>query len=196
MQKNEIEYVKTDNLKVYERNSRIHNQEQIIQIAKSIKEFGFTNPIIIDENNMILAGHARVEATKLIDRTYFPDVDEVPCIRLKELTEDKKRAYVIADNKIAENSEWNYDLYMSELKYLNDVDFDLTTIGIDADMSIEDAVYKPITDFSSAEVQNSDINKAQNNMAKDISNIQKDSSEAGVDVVCPNCQHQFKFTGY
>jgi len=196
MQKNEIEYVAIKDLKTYERNSRIHNQEQIIQIAKSIKTFGFTNPIIIDENNMILAGHARVEATKLIDKTYFPDIDEVPCIRLKELSEDKKRAYVIADNKIAENSEWNYDLYMSELKYLNDVNFDLTTIGIDADMSIADAEYKPIADFGSGTIPNTDMNKAQNNMARDISNIQKDSSEAGVDVVCPNCQHQFKFTGF
>lgn len=80
----------------YARNSRTHSETQIRQIAASIEEFGFTNPVLVDENGGIIAGHGRVLAAQLIG------LKEVPCIRLSHLTEAQKRAYVIADNKLAE----------------------------------------------------------------------------------------------
>ena len=89
----EIIYKKTSELIPYANNSRTHSDEQIKQICASINEYGFTNPILIDEKNMIIAGHGRVLASEKLK------LDEVPCIVLEGLTEAQKKAYIIADNK-------------------------------------------------------------------------------------------------
>lgn len=94
----EIVYKKINELKPYENNSRTHDESQIKQICESIKEYGWTNPVLIDEKGMIIAGHGRVEAGKKLD------IKEVPCIVLSGLTEAQKKAYVIADNKMALNA--------------------------------------------------------------------------------------------
>ena len=99
----EIQQINTENLKPYETNSRMHGEEQLGQIEKSIKEFGFTIPILIDEKNTILAGHGRWNVAKRMG------LDQVPCMVVSHLNDTQKRAYVIADNKIADNSEWNFD---------------------------------------------------------------------------------------
>ncbi|HII3771064.1 TPA: ParB/Srx family N-terminal domain-containing protein [Pasteurella multocida] len=96
----QIEHLNVNELKPYVNNSRTHSNEQIDQICASIKEFGFTNPILIDENNEIIAGHGRLIAA---DRLNLKDV---PTIRLTGLTEAQKKAYVIADNKIALNAKF------------------------------------------------------------------------------------------
>ena len=85
----------TDDLIPYARNSRTHSEDQVNQIASSIKEFGFTNPVIIDEENGIIAGHGRVLAAKKLK------IDKVPCIQVDGWTQAQKKAYVIADNKLA-----------------------------------------------------------------------------------------------
>jgi len=110
-----------------ERNARTHSKKQIRQIAQSIKTFGFTNPILIDKNNRIVAGHGRVEAAKLLD------IGEVPTIKLEELSDAQIRAYVIADNKLAENAGWDASILAIEFRYLSalDLDFDLTVTGFD-----------------------------------------------------------------
>ena len=107
----------------YAKNSRTHSPEQVAQIAGSIREFGFTNPVLIDEQNSIIAGHGRVMAARKLN---MPDV---PCIRLVGLTETQKRAYVIADNKLALNAGWDNELLALELKELEDAGFDMELTG-------------------------------------------------------------------
>lgn len=109
--KREIEYVQTDKLTPYARNSRTHSTEQVKQIAASIREFGFTNPVLIDAENGIIAGHGRVMAAEHLQ------LSEVPCIRIGYLTETEKRAYVIADNRLGEyRNGWDLDMLAIELE--------------------------------------------------------------------------------
>ena len=119
----DIVYKKINEIKQYENNSRTHDESQIKQICESIKEYGWTNPVLIDENNMIIAGHGRVEGGKKLN------IKEVPCIVLSGLTEAQKKAYVIADNKMALNAGWNEELLKTELENLKDLDFDLELTG-------------------------------------------------------------------
>jgi len=122
-----IEEVEVTDLTPYANNSRTHSDKQIKQIAASIQLFGFTIPILIDENNMILAGHGRILAAKEIG------LDKIPSIRANHLTDSQKRAYIIADNKLTENGGWNQDLLKEEFQFLNDIDleFDLDITGFE-----------------------------------------------------------------
>lgn len=118
-----IEYRALEELVPYARNSRTHSDEQVAQIAGSIKEFGFTNPVLIDEDGGIIAGHGRVlAATRL-------KMKAVPTITLGHLTEDQRRAYVIADNQLALNAGWDIDMLKIEIGALNDTGFDLSLTG-------------------------------------------------------------------
>ena len=107
----------------YERNSRTHSPEQIAQIKASIQEFGFTAPILVDGDDGILAGHGRLEAAKDLGMA------EVPVVVLDHLTAAQKRAYVIADNKLALNAGWDVSLLQQEVMALNLEDFDLSLLG-------------------------------------------------------------------
>ena len=118
-----IEYVATDDLIPYINNSRTHSESQIKQIAASIREFGFTNPILIDEGGSVIAGHGRLVAAELLD------LGEVPTITLEGLTEAQRKAYVIADNKLALNSGWDDELLKIEIETLKNLDFDLDILG-------------------------------------------------------------------
>lgn len=120
-----ITYRNIDNLIPYANNSRTHNDEQVLQIANSIKEFGFTNPILIDEQGGVIAGHGRVLAGKKLG------LKQVPTITLVGLTEAQKKAYVITDNKLALNADWDMDLLKIELNRLEEMDFDLSLTGFD-----------------------------------------------------------------
>ena len=120
-----IENIKVVDLIPYPNNSRTHTDKQINQIVKSIKEFGFTNPVLIDKNLGIIAGHARVEAAKKIGMT------EVPCLRLSKLTESQKKAYIVADNKLALNAGWDVEMLKIEFVELDANGFDLDLTGFD-----------------------------------------------------------------
>jgi ParB-like chromosome segregation protein Spo0J len=111
-----VEYRAIDTLIPYARNARVHSDDQITQIAASIKEFGFNNPILLDGEKGIIAGHGRYEAAKKLG------LKEVPCIELKHLKDSQRRAYILADNKIALNSSWDIDLLKVELEELSDLD--------------------------------------------------------------------------
>ena len=111
-----IKYRAPDELEPDERNARTHSKKQIRQIAGSIERFGFTNPVLIDAGSRIIAGHGRVEAAKLLG------MEKVPTIRFEDLTEAEIRAYVIADNKLAENAGWDRELLAIELHGLIDLD--------------------------------------------------------------------------
>lgn len=117
--------VKIEFLKNFSGNARTHSKKHIRQIAESIKTFGFTNPVLIDEKNTILAGHGRVEAAKLLG------LETVPCRLISTMTDAQKRAYVLADNKLALNAGWDEELLAKELGELQhlDLDFDLEITG-------------------------------------------------------------------
>tara|TARA_R110000803_G_scaffold27834_1_gene64801 strand:- start:2303 stop:2845 length:543 start_codon:yes stop_codon:yes gene_type:complete len=119
-----INYRKPAELIPYISNSRTHSEQQIQQVASSIKEFGFTNPILVDEESGIIAGHGRLQAAQLLG------LDKVPTIKLEGLTESQRKAYVIADNKLALNAGWDFELLKIEIQDIAD-DFDLSLLGFD-----------------------------------------------------------------
>ena len=123
------EYVikKVSDLVPYINNSRTHSEEQTTQIASSISEFGFTNPILVDETNNLIAGHGRLLAAKKLG------IEEVPAIILSGLTKAQKKAYVIADNQLALNAGWDLDMLKLEIEGLNELDFDINLLGFDDD---------------------------------------------------------------
>jgi len=120
-----LEHLPIDGLIPYARNSRTHSPEQVAQIAASIREFGFTNPILIDADGGIIAGHGRVLAARQLG------LATLPCLRLGHLSEAQKRAYIIADNKLALNAGWDETLLALELADLKAMDYDLGLTGFD-----------------------------------------------------------------
>lgn len=122
-----VEYKSTKSLKPYANNARVHSAKQISQIARSIENFGFTVPILIDEECTVIAGHGRLEAAKQMSMA------EVPTISMAGLNEVQKKAYILADNKLAEKAEWDADLLKIELENLQglELDFDLTLTGFE-----------------------------------------------------------------
>jgi len=158
-----IEQIPLKKLTPYARNSRVHSEIQISQLASSIKEFGFTNPVLIDDGNDIIAGHGRVlAATKL-------GLDTVPCIRLSHLTEHQRRAYVILDNQSSQTSSWNFDMLSVELDELNDAKYDISLIG-----------------FSTTEL--AEIIGSPNEI--DVNEDEKLISDKK-SCICPKCQFEF-----
>lgn len=122
-------------------NARLHSSRQIHQIASSIQEFGFNNPVLIDKKDEIIAGHGRVEAAKLLG------LEAVPCIRIEHMTEEQKRAYIIADNKLALNAGWDQEILAIEFQNLSNLDlsFDLEITGFETaeiDTLIENGKYQ------------------------------------------------------
>ena len=122
-----IELWPIEKLVPYERNARTHSPEQVRQLAASITEFGFTNPILVDEEHGVIAGHGRLAAAKDLA------LEQVPVVVLDHLTPKQKKAYIIADNKLALNAGWDTNLLHEEIAGLSLVDFDLTILGFDED---------------------------------------------------------------
>ncbi len=125
---NNIEHLDPGSLRPWTKNARTHSKKQLRQIAESIRTFGFTNPVLIDQTGTILAGHGRVEAAKSLGMA------TVPCIRIEHMTEAQKRAYVIADNKLALNAGWDEEMLAQELQGLlatENIGFDIDVIGFD-----------------------------------------------------------------
>lgn len=122
-----IELWPVDRLQPYERNARTHSPEQVAQIAASIVEFGFTNPILVDSNDGIIAGHGRLTAAQELG------LRTVPVVVLDHLSDRQRKAYILADNQLALNAGWDTDLLRGELQDLAEQDFDLTLIGFSDD---------------------------------------------------------------
>lgn len=127
MNKLQVVYKPVADLIPYANNSRTHSDEQVTQVAASIKEFGFTNPLLIDEQGGIIAGHGRLMAAKKLG------LEQVPTITLVGLTDAQRKAYVIADNKLALNSGWDEELLSLEIERLKELDFDIDLLGFDED---------------------------------------------------------------
>jgi len=131
-----IELIPVDKLTPYPGNARKHSRKQIREVANSIERFGFTNPVLIDDDAQIIAGHGRVEAAKLLG------MKSVPTLRLSHLSGADKRAYIIADNRLAEKAGWDRELLAIELQALVDIDFDIELTGFETsavDIILEDA---------------------------------------------------------
>lgn len=136
MENREIVYKNVADLIPYARNSRTHDKDQVSQIVASIKEFGFTNPVLIDDEGLIIAGHGRVQAAQKLK------LKTVPTICLDYLTEAQKKAYVIADNRLALNAGWDFDMLKIELQDLTEDSFDLSLLGFE-DKEINDILAEP-----------------------------------------------------
>lgn len=119
----QVEYLPYSEIKKYSRNARTHSDEQIDQLVNSMREFGWTQPVLIDENNVLIAGHGRFEAGNILE------IEIIPCIRLVGLTESQKKAYRIADNRLPQNAGWDYALLSAEVQDLLDSDFDCDLLG-------------------------------------------------------------------
>lgn len=121
-----MEKIELNKLVPYARNSRVHDPKQVRAIARSIKAFGFNNPVLVDEKNVVIAGHGRLAAAKQLG------LKEIPVVRLNHLSEKEKKAYIIADNRLAERASWDEKLLKLELQELSvDVDFDLALTGFE-----------------------------------------------------------------
>lgn len=182
----QVIYKEVSSLIPYANNSRTHSESQIQQIIASIKEFGFTNPVLIDEYGGIIAGHGRVIASQKLG------IDDIPTITLHGLSDAQRKAYVIADNKIADNASWNEQLLNQELESLIDMEFDfgdLLDLQINVDEAIEQIQYEPILNPTAIhkEVTDNDIKKANDSLEiKDSKAYNKDT------VICPHCLEEFE----
>ena len=151
-----IELWSIERLQPYEKNARVHSKEQVGQIAASIVEFGFLNPILVDSNDGIVAGHGRLSAAKELA------LDEVPVVVLDHLTESQKKAYILVDNKLAENATWNEALLQEEIVALNLQDFDISVLGWDEDEIRE------IMEFDADETDNDDDSEGTRGLGEPI----------------------------
>ena len=158
-----IEQIDIKKLIPYARNSRTHSDIQVSQIAASIKEFGFTNPVLISDTYDIIAGHGRVLAAKKLGW------DTVPCIRLDHLSDTQRKAYVIADNSIALNSGWNFDMLSVEIDELNDYKFDVSLLA-----------------FS-----NEQLSELIGSAEEPVNNELKADEKARETCICPKCHFEF-----
>lgn len=168
-----VEEIKLEALVPYARNSRTHSEEQVAQIAGSIREFGFTNPVLIDGDGGIIAGHGRVLAARKLG------IGKVPCIRLGHLTEAQRKAYVIADNKLALNAGWDEEMLGLELAALREINFDIDLTGFDAD-AIETLLNPQELDFAPG-------------TEDDQGRLDQLSPKM---VTCPNCKKTFDSRGH
>jgi ParB-like chromosome segregation protein Spo0J len=161
-----VEWRNVEALVPYARNARTHSDEQVAQIAASIKEFGWTNPVLVDGDNGIIAGHGRVMAARKLG------LSDVPCIELSHLTDAQRRAYILADNKLAENADWSNDLLQIELSALHDEGFDLGLTGFSGE-ELSTLMYDPQFEPGTADDQGQLDQKAFKM------------------VTCPHCEAEF-----
>ena len=146
----QIVYKNVDDLIPYARNAKIHDENNINLIAGSIKSFGFNNPVLLDGENGIIAGHGRVLASKKLG------IKQIPTIELQGLSDAEKRAYIIADNRLTEKSEWDKELLSLELQDLNELGVDLNTIGFsdeDLDSIIQEETPEVVEDEFSEQIE-------------------------------------------
>ncbi|UDN56672.1 ParB N-terminal domain-containing protein [Clostridioides sp. ES-S-0010-02] len=125
MNKREVVYLNLEDIKPYENNPR-NNEYAVEKVVNSIKEFGFNNPITIDKNNIIVTGHTRYEASKILG------LKQVPCMVLEDLTDEEIRAYRLADNKVGEFSDWEFDKLTKELAEIENID--MSNLGFNIHM--------------------------------------------------------------
>jgi len=183
-----VERRSIDSLVPYDRNPRMHPDSQIDQLANSITQWGWTVPILIDDASNVIAGHGRLEAAKRLG------MDEVPCVVASGWSEDQRKAYVIADNKLSESSDWDNGELYNQLKSLSESNFDLSLVGYD---NFEPIEFSPSLEpsFNAHDVNAASIDMASGNMQSQIEGIQSSKVEQGTEVICPHCMETFSIRG-
>ena len=169
----------------YENNSRLHSDHQIKTLGQMIKRFGFTQPILVDEDNVIIAGYGRYQAAKAIQ------YDPVPCRRVKGISDSEKRALVIADNKIQEQSTWDYDKLLSETQSLVSLDFGEDLNKLLNLTSSADPGYKPILEpvqGAGLGVTDESVQRQQEKLANQFSSQEAQNL---AEITCPYCDESF-----
>lgn len=158
----DYEYIKIniDKINPYEKNARTHSSKQIEQIMNSIRTYGFTNPLLIDEKNNLIAGHGRLEAVKQLNRVDFKNnpLMELPAIIIDGLSEADKKALIIADNQIALNAGWDYEILSQELNELADISYDLDLLAFD---NIDDLLDCKLDDIDESEKELKEVEISQ-----------------------------------
>lgn len=186
---NEYNMIDISKVMPYTNNSRTHSEEQVNQIAKSISEFGFTNPVLIDENGGLIAGHGRVMAAKKLG------VSKIPSITITGLTEAQKKAYVITDNKLAELSKWDLDVLKVEIESIASIDpaFNIDLLSFDdkemfkifdetGGIVVDDKLTPKDLDFVTIKFMPRDRNEVLNSINAALSEV------AGVEIWCDDEQ--------
>lgn len=183
----QIEYKDVIELTPYQNNSRTHSDDQVAKIAKSIQEFNFNNPILIDEKGVVVAGHGRLLAAKKLGMI------KVPTITLAGLTDDQRKAYLITDNRLAELGEWDENMLLEEVNSLMSLEFNLDDIGLDDGFigslnSYEQ--YEPVLEPSKnqVEITETQVEKQEKKMG---TAYQEKSEQSLVEVICPHCAELF-----
>lgn len=126
----ELQSVEIAKIKPYKNNAKIHGKNQLKKLQESISEFGFLTPCLIDQDFNLIAGHGRVEAAKALG------MREVPCVFVEELTEQQRKAYILADNKLSELAEWDLEILNQELAELSEAGMDITLVGFELNNEI------------------------------------------------------------
>lgn len=172
-------------LKDAAQNSRVHSDEQISQIASSIEEFGWTIPVLVDEEGTLIAGHARVQAAHKLGLT------EVPVMVADGWSDAKKEAYQIADNRLAENSEWDMTILNDQMKRLASEAFDLDLLGFDLEDFDLGGAFNPTLDPTTTgkSVSDGDVDKAKDSIEKRFADGERAET---YEVVCPHCGETFE----
>lgn len=170
-----LEYIDVKKLIPYARNARTHSETQIKQIAASVKEFGFNNPVLIDKDNGIIAGHGRVMAAELLK------LDSVPCVRLEHLSDTQKRAYILADNRLSELSGWNDEMLNLEIEDLKLADFDIDLTGFVFDLP---KISVNINDFQQDEDKSEDESESNEDEPVNESESKEVDNSIKVPIYC------------
>ena len=166
---NEMKMINILKLIPYANNARTHSDEQIMKLRSSLREFGFVNPVLIDKENNIIAGHGRIMAAKA------EGIEEVPCVLVEHLTEAQKKAYILADNRLAEDAGWDMELVDLELDTLREMDFDISLTGFEMD------------ELSFGETLDKGLELDDTNV--EDRNIESDEKET---CFCPKCGFEFE----
>jgi ParB-like chromosome segregation protein Spo0J len=179
----ELVHTPVSDIKEYIRNPRKHSDEQVQEIANSIKHFGWKAPILVDDTMTIISGHGRLRAAKLLG------LDEVPVINTGAISPEDRSAYIIADNRLAEKSSWSVELLQMEFDSLRGFDFDLTLTGFDIETKL--ATFEPELQPTTAsrEVTENDMLKTADKMSVLGGEVKE------IDVMCPHCGEEFVISG-
>lgn len=165
-------------------NSRVHTEDQIAVIAASMQQFGWTIPCLIDEDGVLIAGHARLRAAKTLG------IEEVPCMIAAGWTDAQKEAYLIADNSLAENSSWDDKILQAQIKRLASVDFDLGVLGMDlSDLDLGDAFDPNLAPKAGQNLVDDDAVAGAKGKLEQVGST---PAKKTYEVVCPSCGEAFE----
>ena len=180
----QITYKNISELVEYSRNPREHPEFQLDQLAESIKEVGWTYPVLIDKHNIIVCGHGRYQAAQKLG------VERIPTIQKADLTETQIKAYRLQDNQLALNAIWNDDFLTQEINALMDTDYDVSKLGFDASAKAPDYEPDVMPDTNDNFVTEDELAQALDKM--NGLGGQDATAKGSVMVACPECSHEFR----